>query len=97
MLTVAIQPVNTFLIPDISGDSHTSPAVLKAARAAAAGLTTGELFIRTAAEIAGAWALCWIVNTIVNNLSKKAREVCNLFFTTSWVCQTDLHYTCFLN
>jgi hypothetical protein len=74
-LTVALQPVNTFLIPDISGDAHTNPAVLKAAKLAAAGLGTGELCLRALAEIGGAWAVCWAINAFLTYVSKKADQV----------------------
>ena len=72
---VIVQPVNTFLIPDISGDGHTSPAILKAAQQAAAGMSTTELCCRALAEIGGAWALCWAINAFLTYVSKRAEQV----------------------
>jgi len=70
-----VQPVNTFLLPDTSGDANTPTAMLKAAKEAAAGMGAAELCARTVAEIGGAWALCWAINAFLTFVSKRADEV----------------------
>lgn len=74
-IIVHIQPVNTFLLPDISGDANTPSVMIKAAREAAAGMGAAELCARTVAEIGGAWALCWAINAFLTYVSKRANDV----------------------
>jgi hypothetical protein len=70
------QPVNTFLVPDISGGERTSQAVLKAAQAAAEAMSTGELLARAAAEIGGTWFLAWVLKTTCARLGDAALQAC---------------------
>lgn len=69
------EPVNTFLVPDISGGEKTSKALLRAAQVAADAMSTGELLARAAAEIGGTWLLAWLLKTSVARLGEVAMQV----------------------
>ena len=75
-MIAAGQPVNTFLVPDISGGERTSKAVLKAAQAAAEAMSTGELLARAAAEIGGTWFLAWLLKITCARLGDAALQAC---------------------
>ena len=68
-----MKPVNTFLVPDVSGEG--TSAILQASRASAAAMGSLELVARTVAEIAGVWTLTWLVTSIVRSLCDRAGRV----------------------
>lgn len=72
---MALGPVNSFLVPDISGDGTTSQSILAAARAVADGMSGGEVLLRAAAEIGGTWLLAWAIKAAIARLGEAALKV----------------------
>ena len=70
---MATQPVGTFLVPDVSGEG--AAAMVEAARASAAAMTSFELVARTTAEIVGVWTVTWLITSIVRSLCNRAGRV----------------------
>ena len=67
------RPVNTFLVPDISGEG--AEALVKAARQSAAAMSSVELIARTAIEIAGVWVFTYFVTSFIRSLCDRAGRV----------------------
>ena len=68
-------PVNSFLMPDISGGGTTSQPILAAARALADSMTGTEVILRAAAEIGGTWLLAWMIKAAIARLGAAALQV----------------------
>ena len=67
------RPVNTFLVPDISGEG--AEALVKAARQSAAAMSSFELVARTAIEIVGVWVFTYFVTGFIRSLCDRAGRV----------------------
>jgi len=81
---MATQPVGTFLVPDVSGEG--AAAMVEAARASAAAMSSFELVARTTAEIVGVWTVTWLITSIVRSLCNRAGRVSTRAHMSAMTC-----------